>query len=155
MCTNAHLRKKAKQSEGCPVHDHGCRYVFERLVVHKNVDSIPEGASGTGRTTFVNTLCESDVLPHKIIEKPEEAHIEAGIKIKPANVGQWFISYGTSPYPRNIFQSLRRMVSESRSLWLILRDSETTLTTSMRLSPSSNIIPLLKFVQFPGNHDLS
>jgi len=44
------------------------------------------GASGTGRTTFVNTLCESDVLQHKVIESPEEAHIEAGIKIKPANV---------------------------------------------------------------------
>jgi len=44
------------------------------------------GASGTGRTTFVNTLCESDVLAHKVIESPEEAHIEVGIKIKPANV---------------------------------------------------------------------
>ncbi|KJA26144.1 hypothetical protein HYPSUDRAFT_75704 [Hypholoma sublateritium FD-334 SS-4] len=44
------------------------------------------GASGTGRTTFVNTLCESEVLPHKISDNPETAHVEEGIRIKPANV---------------------------------------------------------------------
>ncbi|TFK44276.1 GTP binding protein [Crucibulum laeve] len=44
------------------------------------------GASGTGRTTFVNTLCESDVLSHKVCDSPETAHVEEGIKIKPANV---------------------------------------------------------------------
>lgn len=46
------------------------------------------GASGTGRTTFVNTLCESEVLPHKISDNPETAHVEEGIRIKPANVGE-------------------------------------------------------------------
>lgn len=46
------------------------------------------GASGTGRTTFVNTLCEADVLPHKDIEDPETAHMEQPIRIKPANVGE-------------------------------------------------------------------
>ena len=45
------------------------------------------GASGTGRTTFVNTLCESDVLAHKQADSPETAHIEEGIRIKPVNVG--------------------------------------------------------------------
>lgn len=45
------------------------------------------GASGTGRTTFVNTLCESDVLAHKHSDSPETAHIEEGIRIKPVNVG--------------------------------------------------------------------
>ena len=45
------------------------------------------GASGTGRTTFVNTLCESEVLAHKISDNPETAHVEEGIRIKPANVG--------------------------------------------------------------------
>jgi len=45
------------------------------------------GASGTGRTTFVNTLCESEVLSHKVSDSPETAHVEEGIKIKPANVG--------------------------------------------------------------------
>ena len=47
------------------------------------------GASGTGRTTFVNTLCEADVLSHKICDSPESAHVEEGIRIKPANVGQY------------------------------------------------------------------
>lgn len=44
------------------------------------------GASGTGRTTFVNTLCESDVLAHKQSDSPDTAHIEEGIRIKPVNV---------------------------------------------------------------------
>jgi len=44
------------------------------------------GASGTGRTTFVNTLCESEVLAHKISDDPETAHLEEGIRIKPVNV---------------------------------------------------------------------
>ena len=46
------------------------------------------GASGTGRTTFVNTLCESEVLAHKVCDSPETAHTEEGIRIKPANVGR-------------------------------------------------------------------
>jgi cell division control protein 11 len=45
------------------------------------------GASGTGRTTFVNTLCESDVLPHKPLPEPEHAHVEQGVRITPHNVG--------------------------------------------------------------------
>ncbi|KAJ3795615.1 GTP binding protein [Lentinula aff. detonsa] len=44
------------------------------------------GASGTGRTTFVNTLCESEVLPHKDCDNPENAGLEASISIKPVNV---------------------------------------------------------------------
>ncbi|KAI8384144.1 Septin-domain-containing protein [Blakeslea trispora] len=44
------------------------------------------GASGTGRTTFVNTLCDSNVLPKKICDNPEEAHIEEGVAIKPVSV---------------------------------------------------------------------
>lgn len=47
----------------------------------------PLGASGTGRTTFVNTLCESEVLAHKVSDNPETAHVEEGIRIKPVNVG--------------------------------------------------------------------
>lgn len=46
------------------------------------------GASGTGRTTFVNTLCESEVLAHKVSDNPENAHVEEGIRIKPVNVGE-------------------------------------------------------------------
>ncbi|KAI6158753.1 septin [Pisolithus thermaeus] len=44
------------------------------------------GASGTGRTTFVNTLCDSEVLAHKVSDNPDTAHIEEGIRIKPVNV---------------------------------------------------------------------
>jgi septin family protein len=45
------------------------------------------GASGTGRTTFVNTLCDSNVLSKKVCDNPEEAHNEEGITIKPVSVG--------------------------------------------------------------------
>ena len=35
----------------------------------------------------MNTLCESEVLAHKISDNPETAHVEEGIRIKPVNVG--------------------------------------------------------------------
>ncbi|KAG6829701.1 hypothetical protein H0H87_010503 [Tephrocybe sp. NHM501043] len=44
------------------------------------------GMSGTGRTTFVNTLCEQEVLPHKVISSPELANMEEVVSIKPVNV---------------------------------------------------------------------
>ncbi|CAJ0752523.1 1434_t:CDS:10 [Entrophospora sp. SA101] len=44
------------------------------------------GASGTGRTTFVNTLCSSEVLKAKLCDSPETAHVEEGIRIKPVTV---------------------------------------------------------------------
>ncbi|KAI6009042.1 Septin-domain-containing protein [Pisolithus marmoratus] len=44
------------------------------------------GASGTGHTTFVNTLCDSEVLAHKLSNNPDTTHIEEGIRIKPVNV---------------------------------------------------------------------
>ncbi|GAA5987224.1 hypothetical protein JCM5350_003286 [Sporobolomyces pararoseus] len=44
------------------------------------------GQSGTGRTTFVNTLCESDVLPHKEPVDPTYAHQQDLVKIKPVTV---------------------------------------------------------------------
>jgi septin family protein len=46
------------------------------------------GASGSGRTTFVNTLCGAEVLAHRDSDNPDTAHVEQGIKIKPINVGQ-------------------------------------------------------------------
>jgi cell division control protein 11 len=45
------------------------------------------GASGTGRTTFVNTLCGKRVLQSKDSDDPESAHIEEGVRIKPITVG--------------------------------------------------------------------
>ncbi|CAK7203633.1 Cell division control protein 11 [Sporothrix eucalyptigena] len=44
------------------------------------------GASGTGRTTFVNTLCNKAVLTHKESDDPNSAHVEEGVKIKPVTV---------------------------------------------------------------------
>jgi len=44
------------------------------------------GTSGTGRTTFVNTLCGEEVLPKKVCDNPEAAHVEEGIRIKPVTV---------------------------------------------------------------------
>lgn len=45
------------------------------------------GQSGTGRTTFVNTLCETEVLAHKEAVPAELAHQEDGIRMKPVTVG--------------------------------------------------------------------
>ncbi|KAK6821367.1 septin [Apiospora arundinis] len=44
------------------------------------------GASGTGRTTFVNTLCGKSVLNHKDSDDASAAHVEDGVKIKPITV---------------------------------------------------------------------
>ncbi|CAI2182662.1 11757_t:CDS:10 [Funneliformis geosporum] len=44
------------------------------------------GASGIGRSTFVNTLCGSEVLTKKLCDSPETAHVEEGIRIKPVTV---------------------------------------------------------------------
>jgi len=44
------------------------------------------GASGTGRTTFVNTLCGRQVLTPLDVEDPTTAHIVEGVKIKPVTV---------------------------------------------------------------------
>jgi len=35
----------------------------------------------------VNTLCDAEVLAHKVIDHPEYAHNEEPISIKPVNVG--------------------------------------------------------------------
>jgi cell division control protein 11 len=45
------------------------------------------GSSGTGKTTFVNTLCGKPVLEHKEADDPEQAHVEHGVRIKPVTVG--------------------------------------------------------------------
>jgi cell division control protein 11 len=48
------------------------------------------GASGTGRTTFVNTLCQKAVLPHLDSDAPpyleSESTGEPSVKIKPVTV---------------------------------------------------------------------
>ncbi|KAF8740169.1 hypothetical protein AX14_008357 [Amanita brunnescens Koide BX004] len=44
------------------------------------------GASGSGRTTFVNTLCEGIALDHKVFDDSENAHLEENISIRPVSV---------------------------------------------------------------------
>ncbi|RMJ27380.1 hypothetical protein PHISP_01760 [Aspergillus sp. HF37] len=44
------------------------------------------GASGTGRTTFVNTLCGKQVLEGKDADDAANAHLEEGVHIKPVTV---------------------------------------------------------------------
>lgn len=44
------------------------------------------GASGTGRTTFVNTLCGKKVLQGRDDDDPVNAHLEEGVRIKPITV---------------------------------------------------------------------
>ncbi|THW76054.1 Septin [Aureobasidium pullulans] len=44
------------------------------------------GASGTGRTTFVNTLCGKSVLSGVEQHDPANAHVEGGVQIKPVTV---------------------------------------------------------------------
>ncbi|KAF3902119.1 Septin-1 [Orbilia brochopaga] len=44
------------------------------------------GASGTGRTTFVNTLCGQKVLSGKECDDPGSAHQEEGVRIKPITI---------------------------------------------------------------------
>jgi len=44
------------------------------------------GASGTGRTTFVNTLCGKKVLHAKEADDAANAHLEEGVRIKPVTV---------------------------------------------------------------------
>ena len=41
------------------------------------------GSSGTGKTTFINTLCESPVLSPRTIPNPQEASVEKTVSINP------------------------------------------------------------------------
>lgn len=76
--------------ERVPIHPYGCWYVqllyekWRRYIYHAYL----LGASGTGRTTFVNTLCDDRVLVKKESDNPEDAHNEEGINIKPVSVGK-------------------------------------------------------------------
>lgn len=45
------------------------------------------GSSGSGRTTFVNTLCEQQVLKGLDVPDAKDAHLESQLQIKPSTVG--------------------------------------------------------------------
>ena len=58
----------------------------------------------------MNTLCESEVLAHKVSDSPETAHVEEGIRIKPANVGMYDFFDTLAMFPLTVYlQSWRRM----------------------------------------------
>jgi len=40
-----------------------------------------------GRTTFVNTLCDRQILQGRDHDDPTTAHIEEGVRIKPITIG--------------------------------------------------------------------
>lgn len=46
------------------------------------------GASGTGRTTFVNTLCNKVLLDHKYSDDAANAHLDQTVVIKTHQVGE-------------------------------------------------------------------
>lgn len=94
MASRARGRKQAKKGVqltlmvvGTFRAPHPLPFLFPFAHAH----SSPAGTSGTGRTTFVNTLCESNVLDHAAPVDPKMAHVEPGIQIKPITVGM-FIS---------------------------------------------------------------
>jgi len=69
LVTQAKIRKKKNVKKGIQ---------FSMMVC---------GASGTGRTTFVNTLCGKRVLGQKDADDAANAHLEEGVRIKPVTVG--------------------------------------------------------------------
>ncbi|KAF9023564.1 Septin-domain-containing protein [Rhodocollybia butyracea] len=85
MPSNIAKRRRSK-AKGVQFHCYG-RWYANHIKLLMNSNGISRaGASGTGRTTFVNTLCESQVLPHKECDNPESAVVETGVSIKPVNV---------------------------------------------------------------------
>lgn len=101
-----HKSEKAGK-EGRTAHPHGCRSVTPppTPTPNKSSDTHHTGASGTGRTTFVNTLVESVLLEHStatLLSNPEDPHsaldislvkqaaaqanVEQPIRIKPTNI---------------------------------------------------------------------
>jgi len=74
------------------------------------------GASGTGKTTFVNTLCAKPVLEHKESDDPEHAHIEEGVRIKPVTVGTHI-----PPVPLSGFLLPSLLFCGQRLIWKILK----------------------------------
>lgn len=79
---------------------------------------VSSGQSGTGRTTFVNTLCEQPVISHKPKVQPEEAHLETGIRINPVTVGKQCLRRESRAFSADTvvhLQSSRRMACASRS----------------------------------------
>lgn len=79
-----------------PHHTHPILHIFSFIDFHRNatkkiicqaIANVLSLSLSAGRTTFVNTLCNKDVLTHKNADDPTDAHVEDGVKIKPVTVG--------------------------------------------------------------------
>lgn len=121
--------------------------------------SLNEGVSGTGRTTFVNTLCDTNLLPHKVCDSPETAHQEEGIRIRPVNVGQYC-------YPNHFFYvaEARARISELEedgvriALTVVdtpgFGDNINNESACVLLIPYTPLPPDTSSNQIPRNHEL-
>jgi hypothetical protein len=131
---DANYDKAQKQSQGSPIYCNGSRSGCQDTCKKTHLrSSFSAGASGSGRTTFVNTLCEGAILRHKDRDEPEKAHIEQSVSIKPVTVGKLLV------YASNILcymgsQNWKRMVCASPSLSWIRLVLVTALTTDIGTS---------------------
>ncbi|CAG8545085.1 27570_t:CDS:10 [Gigaspora margarita] len=106
------------------------------------------GASGTGRSTFVNTLCGSEVLAKKLCDTPETAHVEAGIRIKPVTVeldedgARIALTIEIMGYLERQYDDI--LAEESRiKRNPRFRDNRIDIELMKRLSPRVNVIPVI------------
>ncbi|KAI9039396.1 putative septin AspA [Aspergillus affinis] len=114
------------------------------------------GASGTGRTTFVNTLCGKTVLEGKDADDAANAHIEEGVRIKPVTVGNFgeIVGYLERQYD-DILAEESRIKRNPRFrdnrvhvlLYFITPTGhglrELDIELMKRLSPRVNVIPVI------------
>ncbi|CAG7920416.1 unnamed protein product [Penicillium olsonii] len=114
------------------------------------------GASGTGRTTFVNTLCGKQVLEGKDADDAANAHLEEGVRIKPVTVGDFgeIVGYLERQYD-DILAEESRIKRNPRFrdnrvhvlLYFITPTGhglrELDIELMKRLSPRVNVIPVI------------
>ncbi|THC87095.1 hypothetical protein EYZ11_013459 [Aspergillus tanneri] len=114
------------------------------------------GASGTGRTTFVNTLCGKKVLEGKDADDAANAHVEEGVRIKPVTVGNFgeIVGYLERQYD-DILAEESRIKRNPRFrdnrvhvlLYFITPTGhglrELDIELMKRLSPRVNVIPVI------------
>ncbi|TQB70002.1 hypothetical protein MPDQ_001060 [Monascus purpureus] len=95
------------------------------------------GASGTGRTTFVNTLCGKKVLEGKDADDAANAHIEEGVRIKPVTVEESRIKRNPRFRDNRVHALLYFITPTGHGL------RELDIELMKRLSPRVNVIPVI------------
>ncbi|CDM29281.1 Septin homolog spn3 [Penicillium roqueforti FM164] len=122
------------------------------------------GASGTGRTTFVNTLCGKQVLEGKDADDAANAHLEEGVRIKPVTVELELDEEGTrisltivdtpgfgdqiDNEARHAHTDTRQMDNRVHVLLYFITPTghglrELDIELMKRLSPRVNVIPVI------------